>query len=90
MRLVRDLGDLDADRQLGLDRSHGLREIGAERDDIGAFLHRHVDPDCRPAPSPTSKLGGVFVAALDARDVAEAEHASIDLHGNGLDGVGSA
>ena len=89
MRLVRDLGDLDANRQFGLDRSHRLLQVLAERDDVGSVGHRDAEPDGRLAAFANDVGRRVLVAALDRGDVAEPEYASVGLHWHGGDGFGA-
>ena len=87
LRLVGDLGDLDADRQLERDRPHGVLQVLAERDDVRAVLHRHAEPERGLAAGADDEARRILVAALHGRDVAEAKHAAVGLHRNGGDRV---
>ncbi len=49
VRLIGDLRDLDADRQLGGDGAHRLLQVLAERDDVGAVLHGDAEAERRLA-----------------------------------------
>src|SRR5262249_55656495 len=80
LRLVGDLRNVDADRQLGGDCRHRRLEVVAERDDVGAVLHRDAEPERRLAAFAQNEAGRVLVAALDGRDVAEPEDAAVGLH----------
>ena len=89
VRLVGDLGDLDADRQLGGDRLHRLLEVFAQRQNVGAVLHRDAEAERRPAALAHDEARRVLVAALDGRDVAEPEHPAVRLHRHGGDRLGA-
>ena len=79
-RLVGDLRHLDADRKLGDDRLHRGLEVLAEREDVGAVLHRNAEAERGLAAFPHDEGRRVLVAALDRGDVAEPEDAAVDLH----------
>ena len=87
VRLVRDLGDLDADRKLGGDRLHGALEVFTERDDVGAVLHGDAEAERGLAVLAHHEGGRVLVAALAGRDVAQAEHPAVGLDRHRPDGV---
>src|SRR4029077_5956141 len=87
MGLIGDLGDLDADRQLGRDGLHRLFQVLAERDDVRAVGHRDPEPDSRLAAFAHNEGRRVLVTALDRGDVAEPEHTAIRLHRHGGDGL---
>ena len=89
VRLIGDLGDLDADRQLRSDGLHRLFQVLAERDDVGAVSHRDAEPDGRLAAFAHDEGRRVLVAALDRGDVAEPEHTAVSLHRHGGDGFGA-
>ena len=82
LRLVGDLRHFDADRKLGEDRIHCNLEVLAERDDVGAVLHGDAKPERRLATLAHDEARWVLVATLDGRDVAEPEHAPVDLYGH--------
>ena len=87
MRLIGDLGDLDADRKLGRDRLDRLLEVFAEREDVAAVLHRDAETERRLATLAHDKARRVLIAAPDRRDVAEPEHPAVRLHRHGGDRV---
>ena len=83
MRLVGDLGDLDADRKLGSDRVHGGSRLLPSARMLAPSSMETPSPRAGLPPSRTMKVGRVLVAALDRRNVAKPEHASVrfDRHG---------
>ena len=89
LRLVGDLGDVDADRKLGGDRPHRLLEVLAQRQDVGAVLHRDADAERRPAAFAHDEARRVFVAAPDRRDIAQTEDPAVGLHRHGGDRFGA-
>ncbi len=72
-RLVGDLAELDADRQVALDALERALDGGADFGDIGA--RRHCGAEQYRLAALVAGLGGrrIFEAALDLRDVAEAK-----------------
>jgi hypothetical protein len=96
VRLVGDLGDIDADRQLAHDRVHRALEVVAEGDDVGAVLHRYAQPDRRLAFLAEEESRRILVAALHGGDVAEPEGLTVghDRHrgdgGRAGEGAGNA
>src|SRR6185437_1954482 len=89
MRLIGDLGDLDADRQLGGDGLHRRFQVLAERNDVRAVSHRDAEPDGRLAAFAHDEARWVLIAALDRGDVAEPEHTPVGLYRHGGDGLGA-
>ena len=89
VRLVGDLGDVDADRKLGGDRLHRLLEALAQRQDVGAVLHRDAETERRPAAFAHDEARRVLVAAPDGRDVAQPEDPAVGLHRHRGDRLGA-
>ena len=89
MRLIGDLGDLDADRQLSGDGLHRLLQVLAESDDVRAVRHRDAEPEGWLAAFAHDEGRRVLVAALDRGDIAEPEHPPVRLHRHGGDGLGA-
>ena len=73
LRLVGDLAELDADRQVALDALQRLLDFGADHGDVGA--RRHGGAEQHRLAALIAGLGGgrVLEAALDLGDVAEPE-----------------
>ncbi len=84
-RLVGDLRELDADRQVGAQPLHRPLEAVAEADHVAARRHRHAESD-RLASAETHRVDGrVDAAAKDPRDVAQAQHPPTDVQPQRLD-----
>ena len=78
---------LDSDRKLGDDRIHRGFQILAERQNVGAILHRDAEAERGLTAFADDEAGRILVAALDGRDVAKPEHPAVGLHRHGGDGV---
>jgi hypothetical protein len=89
VRLVGDLGHLDADRKRLGDRLHRDLEVLAELDDVDAVLHRHAEAERRLAVLPYEEGRRVLVTAGDRRDVAEPECSAAGLDRNRGDRFGT-
>ena len=75
LRLVGDLMDFQAERQVVLERGDFLLQILAERQDVAARAHGNGDAHGRLAIEVHLRLGRLGIAARDARNVTEAEGA---------------
>ena len=84
-RLVGNLVDLEADGQILLDGRDFFLEVLAELEHVAAVLHRDGDADGALAIEIHARLRGLDGAALDLRDVAEAENLAICVDGQRLD-----
>ena len=85
-RLVCDLVDLDAGRNLSFGIRNRILEPLAELQNVGAFGHGDDDTDGFAAVMAHDAARRVLVAALDGGDIAEPEGHAARLDGNLRDG----
>ncbi|OIQ80995.1 hypothetical protein GALL_372370 [mine drainage metagenome] len=80
--LIGHLMHFDAERQVGLDVIHGIFQRFPELDDVATLPHGNFQPDGIPPHIAHLEDRRVFIAALHAGDIAQAERVSavLDAH----------